>query len=153
MVNMGVISTSPGRCVFSRIRGFRILKNDRLVELCISIAVRFAGELLGQESKHTTVGMCRSGEPTKNAAWRGAVWLRESINRAFARLDLEKGVYPFGEVFERELEEEGKDIATLFLSVDRSAAFQELIRHFAGSGADFSWMRLLSGDGGPGGGR
>lgn len=94
-----------------------------------------------------------TGEPMKMQP-SAAPGHMESINRAFARLDLEKEVYPFSEVFERELEEEGKDIATLFLSVDRSAAFQELIRHFAGSGADFRLdVPVVSKDGGPGGGR
>ena len=64
----------------------------------------------------------------------------ESINRAFARISLEEGVYPFGELFRGELEEEGKDMATLFLSVDRSPEFQEDIRTFARMGTDFTWM-------------
>lgn len=142
MVNMRNFTSLRAVRIFLNLEDSDILKNDRLVELCISIAVRFAGELLGQGIRVAVYANGRdvlTGEPMKMQP-SAAPGHMESINRAFARLDLEKGVYPFGEVFERELEEEGKDIATLFLSVDRSAAFQELIRHFAGSGADFSWM-------------
>lgn len=80
-----------------------------------------------------------TGDPMKMQPSAGPGHM-ESINRAFARISLEEGVYPFGELFRGELEEEGKDMATLFLSVDRSPEFQEDIRTFARMGTDFTWM-------------
>ena len=64
----------------------------------------------------------------------------ESINRTFARLNLEEKAYPFAECFAGELEEDGKDTATIFISLERGEAFQELVGRFAASGADFAWF-------------
>ena len=112
------------------------------MELCISIAVRFAGELLGQGIRAAVYANGKdilTGDPMKIQPGAGPGHM-ESINRAFARISLEEGVYPFGGIFRRELEEEGKDTATLFLSADRSPEFQEDIRVFARTGTDFTWM-------------
>lgn len=64
----------------------------------------------------------------------------ESINRTFARLNLGEKAYPFEETFAKELDEDGKDTATIFISVERGEAFQEQIGKFASSGADFAWF-------------
>lgn len=142
MVNMRNYTSLRAVRIFVNLADSGILKNEKLVELCISIAVRFAGELLGQGIRAAVYANGKdilTGDPMKIQPGAGPGHM-ESINRAFARISLEEGVYPFGGIFRRELEEEGKDTATLFLSADRSPEFQEDIRVFARTGTDFTWM-------------
>ena len=64
----------------------------------------------------------------------------EQLNRAFARLNLDEAALPFEEVFGEELEADGRDTATLFLSAQTDEGFQGLISRFARSGSEFTWM-------------
>lgn len=142
MVNIRNYTSFRAVRIFLNLADTGILKNEQLVELCISIAARFAGELLEQGIRVAVYANGRdvlTGDPMKMQPSAGPGHM-ESINRAFSRISLEEGVYPFGELFRGELEEEGKDMATLFLSVDRSPEFQEDIRTFARMGTDFTWM-------------
>ena len=142
MVNIRNYTSLRAVRIFLNLADTGILKNEQLVELCISIAARFAGELLEQGIRVAVYANGEdvlTGDPMKMQPSAGPGHM-ESINRAFARISLEEGVYPFGELFRGELEEEGKDMATLFLSVDRSPEFQEDIRTFARMGTDFTWM-------------
>ena len=83
MVNMRNFTSLRAVRIFLNLEDSGILKNDRLVELCISIAVRFAGELLGQESAWRympTAGDVLTGEPMKMQP-SAAPGHMESINR------------------------------------------------------------------------
>lgn len=64
----------------------------------------------------------------------------ESINRALARLNLEEEVDGFAHLFAKELEDGRKEMMSVFLSVDRSAAFQNLLETYLASGAEGIWM-------------
>ena len=64
----------------------------------------------------------------------------EQLNRALARLDLDQEAPPFAQTFAAELEAEGKDTATLFLSAQTDEEFQRLLERLARSGMDFTWM-------------
>ncbi len=142
MVNMHHYTALRAVRIFLNLEDSGIWKNEELLELCIRIGVRIAGELLRQGIRvavYCNGADALSGEPMRLLPSSGEGHL-ERINRAFARLDLEASAYPFGEVFAGELMEEGKDMAAVFLSVDRSPAFQETLSEFAAGGGDFTWM-------------
>ena len=64
----------------------------------------------------------------------------EQLNRSFARLDLEKEAVSFEEAFGEELEADGRDTATLFLSAQTDEDFQRLLERISRSGVEFTWM-------------
>ena len=119
-----------------------IWKRQELLELCIRIAARIAQELLRQGIRTAVFCNARdvlTGEVMSLAPGAGAGHL-EQLNRALARLDLDQEAPPFAQTFAAELEAEGKDTATLFLSAQTDEEFQRLLERLARSGMDFTWM-------------
>lgn len=101
MVNIRNYTSLRAVRIFLNLADTGILKNEQLVELCISIAARFAGELLEQGIRVAVYANGEdvlTGDPMKMQPSAGPGHM-ESINRAFARISLEEGVYPFGELF------------------------------------------------------
>ena len=142
MVNLKGYTALRAVRIFLNLEDRGIWKRQELLELCIRIAVRIAGELLRQGIRTAVYCNARdvlTGEVMHLLPGAGAGHM-EQLNRAFARLNLEEAAIPFEEAFRGELEADGKDTATLFLSAQTDEEFQELIRHFARSGADFTWM-------------
>ncbi|HJA92535.1 MAG TPA: DUF58 domain-containing protein [Candidatus Eisenbergiella merdipullorum] len=142
MVNMRGYTALRAVRIFLNLEDRGIWKRQELLELCIRIAARIASEMLRQGVRTAVYCNARdilSGEVMHLAPGAGAGHM-EQLNRAFARLDLEEPAVPFQEVFGGELEAEGKDTATLFLSAETDEGFQELIGSFARTGADFTWM-------------
>ena len=119
-----------------------IWKRQELLELCIRIAARIAQELLRQGIRTAVFCNARdvlTGEVMRLAPGAGAGHL-EQLNRALARLDLDREAPLFEETFAAELEAEGKDTASLFLSAQTDEDFQRLLERFSRSGAEFTWM-------------
>ena len=119
-----------------------IWKRQELLELCIRIAAKIAQELLRQGIRTAVFCNARdvlTGEVMSLAPGAGAGHL-EQLNRALARLDLDQEAPPFAQTFAAELEAEGKDTATLFLSAQTDEEFQRLLERLARSGMDFTWM-------------
>lgn len=141
MVNMRGYTALRAVRIFLNLEDKGIWKHEELLELCIRIAVRVAEEMLGQGIRTAVYcNACDSlTEDVMKLAPSSGTGHMEQINRAFARLNLEKTV-PFEKIFERELAEEGRDTATLFLSADSGKAFQELLEGYVHSGMDFTWM-------------
>ena len=119
-----------------------IWKRQELLELCIRIAARIAQELLRQGIRTAVFCNARdvlTGEVMRLAPGAGAGHL-EQLNRALARLDLDREAPLFEETFAAELEAEGKDTASLFLSAQTDEDFQRLLERFSRSGAEFTWI-------------
>lgn len=142
MVNMKGYTSLRAVRIFVNLDDTGILQYEELLELCIRVAVRLIMELLEQGmrvSVYCNGKDCLTGEAMVMMPGAGAGHM-ESVNRSFARLNLSEKAWPFAETFSRELEEDGKDTATVFVSVDRSEAFQEQIGRFASAGMDFAWF-------------
>ena len=142
MVNMKGYTSLRAVRIFLNLDDNGILQYEELLELCIRVAVRLIMELLGQGmrvSVYCNGKDCLTGEAMVLQPGAGAGHM-ESVNRSFARLNLEEKAWPFAETFEKELNEDGRDTATVFVSVDRSEVFQEQIGRFAAAGVDFSWF-------------
>lgn len=142
MVNLKGYTALRAVRIFLNLEDRGIWKRQELLELCIRIAVRIAGELLRQGIRTAVFCNARdvlTGEVMHLAPGAGAGHM-EQLNRAFARLNLDAEAIPFEEAFGGELEADGKDTATLFLSAETDEGFQRLLRRFARSGADFAWM-------------
>lgn len=146
MVNMHAYTALRAVRLFLNLEDNGIWRNEELVELCIRIGARIAGELLRQGIRVAVYCNARdilTGEPMKLLPSAGAGHM-ENINRAFARLNPEEPVHPFEETFSRELVQEGRDTAAVFLSVERGEGFQEVLRKYAGRGTQFCWMCPLT---------
>ncbi len=142
MVNMKGYTSLRAVRIFVNLDDNGILRYEDLLEMCIRVAVRFVSELLEQGmrvSVYCNGKDCLTGEAMAMLPGAG-VGHMESINRSFARLDLGEKAYPFADVFRKELEEDSKDTATIFVSVERGEEFQEQIGRFAASRADFAWF-------------
>ena len=128
--------------IFPNLDDRGIWKRQELLELCIRIAARIAQELLRQGIRTAVFCNARdvlTGEVMRLAPGAGAGHL-EQLNRALARLDLDREAPLFEETFAAELEAEGKDTASLFLSAQTDEDFQRLLERFSRSGAEFTWM-------------
>lgn len=142
MVNMKGYTSLRAVRIFLNLDDNGIWQHEELLEVCIRVAVRFVSELLEQGmrvSLYCNGRDCLTGEAMVMLPGAGAGHM-ESINRTFARLNLEEKAYPFADIFARELDEDSKDTATIFISVERGEAFQEQIARFASAGADFAWF-------------
>lgn len=142
MVNLKGYTALRAVRIFLNLEDRGIWKRQELLELCIRIAVRIARELLNQGIRIAV--FCNAvdvltGEVLRLAPGAGEGHM-EQLNRAFARLNLDVPALPFEEAFGGELEAEGRDTATLFLSAHADEEFQGLIERFSRSGADFTWM-------------
>ena len=96
MVNIRNYTSLRAVRIFLNLADTGILKNEQLVELCISIAARFAGELLEQGIRVAVYANGKdvlTGDPMKMQPSAGPGHM-ESINRAFARISLEEGYIP-----------------------------------------------------------
>ncbi len=147
MVNMRGYTSLKSVHVYVNLEDSGVWRRRELSELCIRIAARVTGELLGQGIR--TAVYCNgrdilNGEIMRIPAAAGEGQM-EGINRAFARLDADRTV-PFGEAFTEELEREERDAAVLFISVERGSRFVEILDRLAGRGSDFAWFcPLLAG--------
>ena len=142
MVNLKGYTALRAVRIFLNLDDRGIWKRQELLELCIRIAARIAGELLRQGIRTAVFCNARdvlTGEVMRIAPGAGAGHL-EQLNRAFARRNLDVEAVPFAEAFSGELEAEEKDTAVLFLSAETDEGFQELLERFARSGMDFTWM-------------
>lgn len=142
MVNLKGYTALRAVRIFLNLEDRGIWKRQELLELCIRIAVRIARELLNQGIRiavFCNAADVLTGEVLRLAPGAGEGHM-EQLNRAFARLNLDVPALPFEEAFGGELEAEGRDTATLFLSAHADEEFQGLIERFSRSGADFTWM-------------
>ena len=141
MVNIRGYTALQSVRIFLNLEDAGIRRKSELIELCIRIAVRFAQELLDQGIRVAVFANGRdvlSGEILRMLPGAGVSHM-ESINRAFARLDVEKTT-DFEETFARELEQEEKETAALFLSLERGSRFVHLMEKFARHGTEFAWF-------------
>ena len=142
MVNLRGYTALRAARIFLNLDDRGIWKRQELLELCIRIAARIAQELLRQGIR--TAVFCNApdvltGEVMRLAPGAGAGHM-EQLNRSFARLDLEKEAVSFEEAFGEELEADGRDTATLFLSAQTDEDFQRLLERISRSGVEFTWM-------------
>lgn len=142
MVNMRNYTSLQAVRIFLNLEDNGIWRQEELVELCIRIAARIAQMLLGQGIRVAVYCNAKdilTGRPMRLPPSSGAGQM-ESINRALARLNLEEEVDGFAHLFAKELEDGRKEMMSVFLSVDRSAAFQNLLETYLASGAEGIWM-------------
>lgn len=142
MVNLRGYTALRAVRIFLNLEDGGIWKRQELLELCIRIAVRIAQELLRQGIRVAVFCNAKdvlTGEVMRLAPGAGAGHL-EQLNRALARRNLDEPAVPFSEAFGGELEADGRDTATLFLSAETEEGFQKLLERFSRSGVDFTWM-------------
>ena len=142
MVNLRGYTALWAARIFLNLDDRGIWKRQELLELCIRIAARIAQELLRQGIRTAVFCNARdvlTGEVMRLAPGAGAGHM-EQLNRSFARLDLEKEAVSFEEAFGEELEADGRDTATLFLSAQTDEDFQRLLERISRSGVEFTWM-------------
>ena len=141
MVNIRGYTALQSVRLFLNLEDAGIRREGELIELSIRIATRFARELLEQGIRVAVYANGQdvlTGEILRMLPGAG-IGHMENINRAFARLDVGRTV-PFEEAFAGELEQEERETAALFLSVERGSRFTGLLAQFAEYGTEFAWF-------------
>ena len=126
--------------VFMNLSDRNILRREELLELSISICKMLAENLLSQGIKLAIYANAKDciSEQILQLENRGTSAALSDVDRAFARLDLEKPVADFAGHFREKLFEE-EDLYTIFISPERHDEFQDLLCEYKEKGS-FVWL-------------
>ncbi len=139
-VNMREHTAVKNVRIFMNLSDKNILRREELLELSISICKMLTEGLLSQGIKlavYANAKDCVSGQSLQIEN-RGTGAALADIDRALARLDLEKPVIDFAECFGEKLFEE-EDLYTIFISPERHNEFQDLLCAYKEKGS-FIWL-------------
>lgn len=120
-----------------------ILRQEELLEMCISICAALAGELLAQGIRVSIQSNARdcATQQELRIDEQSHIAGMEAINKALARLDLEIPMTKFGDCFQGELFENKQPLFTIFLSPDRHSDYMDILKEYGKrSNGDFVWI-------------
>lgn len=119
-----------------------ILKKDNAVEAAISMAAGFAEHFLkqGMAVEFCCNGAdCMEDDCTQIPASAGMPHMNR-INKALARIDVQKEAYDFADTFGEILLTKSKGTMTILISVNAYEGFQKLLTAYKGQDSEFVWF-------------
>ncbi|MCR4728438.1 MAG: DUF58 domain-containing protein [Lachnospiraceae bacterium] len=148
MVNVHGYTTKRTMRIFINMESNALLRRDELNELCISMAVKIAEVSAAEE---VPVSVYCNGKDVLNDSpviigeGSGASLIR-SLNRALARIDMNKGTTDFKELYESVSEEERRDSFDIILSPCMQPLFQDFLAELSKKETEFYWVCLAKSD-------
>lgn len=128
--------------IFINIEDTGILKKEKAVEACISVAAGLCENFISQGFR---VSCYCNGADVVNGNYlsisaNAGVEQLVYINQSLARLDMTRTVYDFSICFEAILQVEAKDSITIFIAPNQYEGFLETLRRYGEAGYTYFWI-------------